>query len=565
MTRRHILCMVEIPGSLVVGLCALAVLAGGAAGQDVAAVRADLEKAARQIDVLQPLTVGGYPAWVPPGRKVPAYEPAVVRLAGSDYPAASLVSLLADPSPRVRTLALELLFRKQDPKLLPAIFEHLSDGGNTFEHIVEYNFRANGPPDSRRDTQTVGDFAKAILGRFGFYGKPDQFGEFWAARKDRSYWFGWLRQRMLWTGGTGEPNPGLQERLLPLRRMIEGFPETDRNLYLIWLQAEYREPALATETEVAEAVRRLGRENVLAVADGHPPSSDPDLQLSSNPGRYRWVTAIILEHVTEALRPADAPRLAAIEQRERERLKAHPDVRDSGPGTSYTIAQARLLPDRASEILHAAIRARSGPFDDGYRAQLVAALFRLKGRAEMPFVREFFYRDPNGGAALARLKESDRPLVEELLDDARMGSLSPAAVGEICFRFHGIRRKLLVDCLYAQKEDPMGMGNSIQYFLRALRSGCDHGTYRAILTDARLPKLSLSILVALEQELSYYRIPRELWATFPHERQILEYFAVNSKHELSPEAVPEMIRFLRAAAQYVDERYDNFPCPSGGG
>jgi hypothetical protein len=530
-------------------------VSGMAAGQSLAEVKADLEKGANQIDDLQPLTVGSYPG-VPANVAAQPYQSAVVRLAGSDYPASSLISLLSDTSPRVRTLALELLFRKQDPQFLPPIFEHASDPGITFEHIVLYNFRANGPPDSRRESQTVSDFAKAMLSFFGVRG---DFSEFWNARKDRRYWFSWLRSRLLSIGGMSSPNPGLRERLLPFREMIESFPELDRNLYLIWLQAEYSEPALATDAEISEAVRRLGRENILAIAEGHPRGGDPDLQLSWEPVRYRYVTAIILDHAIGTLQPSDAARLAAIYQRETERLKVNHYVRDADLGTSYTIAQARLLPDRASEILHAEIRARNGPFDLGYREQLVAALFQLRGRAEMPSVREFFYGD-GGAAVIALLDRSGQPLVEELLDDPRLGTLGPEQISAVYRKFPGIRRKLLVDWLYAQKEDPQGAGNSIEYFLTAVIWACDHATYREILIDARLPKLSLSILFALEQVLSYYNKPSELFLSFPDQREVLQYFAAYSKHELSEEAVPELIRFLRASAEYIDAQHAKSSC-----
>jgi hypothetical protein len=62
------------------------------------------------------------------------------------------------------------------------------------------------------------------------------------------------------------------------------------------------------------------------------------------------------------------------------------------------------------------------------------------------------------------------------------------------------------------------------------------------------------MLVALEQEILSFKIPKEIGAelTRDHDHEILNYFAVSSnRHEPSPEAVSEFIRFLRSAAPYV--------------
>jgi hypothetical protein len=539
---------VSVLGAL---LAALAAGFGCASAQTVAEVKAELEKEVTQLSELQPLEVGTYPEVTLSATSL-SYQRPAVRLAASNYPTSPLVSLLSDESPRIRTLALELLFRKQDPQLLPTIYRHVSDSGITFEHAVYSNFRANGPPDSRRASQTVGDFAKAMVNFFGVRGN---FDEYWAARKDRSYWYGWLRARMLRIDGQSDPNPGLWDRLRPFREMIAGFPEPDQDLYLIWLQTAYREPAVATEDEVAQAVRRLGRENVLAIADGQPPTRDPDLQFSWDPGMYRYVTEIILNHAQGVLLPEDASRLDLIYRRETQRYKEHHDVRDSGAGPMYVITQARLLPSRASEILHAEIQARSGHNEAYFRTQLTAALFKLRGRAELPFIRDCFFGECGVGA-IALLDRTDLPLVNELLDDPRLNRLSPEEISRVCQKFRGIRRTLLLDWFYTRKEDTGPNWNNVDYFLRTVIWGCDHGTFKAILTDDRLPKLSMSSLLPLEQNLLYYKIPREFWTSFTHQKEISRYFAVDSKQELSPEAIPELIGVLRAAAKYVDAQYE---------
>lgn len=529
--------------------------------QDVETARADLEKAAEQIDLLDPLSIGNAPATSPDVALAPN-QAAGIRLAGSNYSASSLISLLSDPSPQVRTLALELLFRKQDPQFLPYIFERSSDNVNTFEHLVYYGFRANGPPASRRDPQTVADFAKASLGFFGVRG---DFREFWAARKSRSYWFGWLYSKLsLITGGLPTLNPGVRARLAPFREELERLPDLDRNLYLIWLQCTFTEPALADDAELSEAVRRLGRENVLAIAEGNPPGGDPDLLPSWDVSRYWYTASIVVRHATGVLRREDAPRIAAVVDRERANLKQH-GLSDTVISVSYTIAQASLLPERASEILHAEIDRLAGPYHASDRGQLAAALLGLRGAEELNYVRDFFYGEPptlaSGPQAqralIASLASGDSVLVDTLLDDERTKLLSPGLMAFIYEKFPQLRRKTLVDWFYAQRRDPRKMGNSIEYFLTIMElRNRDHGLMKELLIDPRLDSLPASALLELEQKLSYYRLPpASRTAPLPHLNEIVRCVDADSDCRVSEEAMTELTRFLRAGAEYVDAQH----------
>jgi hypothetical protein len=128
------------------------------AGQSLGQIKADLDDAAHKIDVLEPLAIGNYP--MGPRSATEASQSAAARIAATNYASSFLTALLSDPSAKIRTLALELLFRKQDPQLLPKIFEHATDEDVSFEHVVSFNFRANGPPDSKREKQTVASFCE---------------------------------------------------------------------------------------------------------------------------------------------------------------------------------------------------------------------------------------------------------------------------------------------------------------------------------------------------------------------------------------------------------------------
>jgi hypothetical protein len=380
-------------------LVVLLALSRALMAQDILAVKAEIAKAAGEIDLLAPLTLW---STMPPvdERLDPRIQSPQMRLAMSDYPEPALKSLLNDPSARVRTLALELLFKRQDPQLLPDIYAKTTDNEPTFETIEFYDFSDNLPPKSRRMPQTVGDFAKAMA---AFYGVRGDFSEYWAARKERRYWFTLLRSRMsLITGGLPTLSLGGKEKLAPFREMLNRLPGLDRDLYLIWLRSTFGEPAIATDEDLSNAVRDLGRENVLAIAEGHPPGGDPDLQPSWDPGQYRVVAGIVLDHARGVLEPPDAVRLAAVVKRERDRLKISfsPETFIS---TAYTIAQARLLPAQASEIVHADIGFYSGEWDGGARGQLAAVLLQLREKQELEFVGDLFYTNEQTQTALALL------------------------------------------------------------------------------------------------------------------------------------------------------------------
>ncbi|MBI2679406.1 MAG: hypothetical protein HYX25_00180 [Candidatus Solibacter usitatus] len=463
-------------------------------------VRNFLQAEAERIDLLAPLELGNY-GWVPKRDVFGRDRTFLESLAASSYSTSDLLPLLSDPSPRIRVLALELLFRKEDPRLLPVMYRLTSDTERTFDRVEYFNLRANGPPDKRRAAQTVADFAKAIA---AFYGVSGEFDRFWAARKDRRYWFTLLQSRLARvTGGLPTLNPDVKPRLAPFRALLDGFPALDRNLYLIWLQCTFAEPALARDAEFSAAVRSLGRENVLAIAEGNPPGGDPDLQPARNPGFYRLVAAMTLDHSDGVLQRPDAARLAAVVQKERDRLKSNP-IPETFIGPSYTIAQARLLPERASEILHAELRAHTGEYAGDVRGVLAAGLAQIRGDAELSFLREFFYSDPPvpGFGLLAqrtlvgRLKRGDQPLLEQILSDERAKSLSPGQMAHIYERFPALRRKLLLDWFFAQKQDPRQMGNSIEYFLTimSLRNQ-DEALRQAILEDPRFPESPFRALV----------------------------------------------------------------------
>ncbi len=331
-------------------MCGSLLLAFASAGRAVGdqTVQADLSEAASHLRSLSPFDV-----WQDhPGECIRDDDEHVAdryvldRLAASNYSSASLIQLLMDPSPRVRTLAAVLLFKKEDPQLIPAIESLATDITASFPALVQWS-AIIAPPKAR--LQTVADFTRAFVGSyvngsqvFPFANGNPTFSDYWGPRKNRSHCFSWLRVKYLGAAGLSIPLDGkAQARVALFRKELGKMSDVDRDLYLIWLQSTLTEPDLAAETDISAAVQHLGRENVLAIAEGTPPSSDPDLQPQDSLGRYQRVAAIVLDHSGGVLRGSDVARLRTVVERENKRLAAQGGGETCVSG-SYAAAIARL-------------------------------------------------------------------------------------------------------------------------------------------------------------------------------------------------------------------------------
>ncbi len=248
-------------------------------------------------------------------------------LVEANYDVDRLVQLLDDIRPAVRTLALALLFSKEDPNLLTHIARHLGDTARTFPVLLP---TANADP-TRTAPQTVGDVAKAMLGAYmlaaGMKEWRDPQLDDWLAystsHRNRPYCLSWLIVRLSRVTGMQSPFPeDRRPMLLKFRNDLDRLPPGDRDLYLLWLchgNATFDGGrVLATEEELVDAAKRLGRQKVLQIVDGRPPGTDTDVP--ANLDRYQAVNYFILSHADRLFTRADEPFLAAIEQGQRDKI-----------------------------------------------------------------------------------------------------------------------------------------------------------------------------------------------------------------------------------------------------
>jgi hypothetical protein len=283
------------------------------------------------------------------------YRHTLSDLIKADFGSEQLIQLLGDPQARVRTLAMALLFQKEDPKLLRYML--LDDKADTFPAPI---LTDNLPEPMPTHPQTVAEIAKTMTGAYMISAgmknwrdpTAEDLGQYLAAHRARSYYFSWFDVRL--SRVTGLISPLQEDRrpaLLKFREELDTLPRFDRDLYLLWLCngrfdfGKGYNSVLATQDELLEAAQHLGHQALLQIVDGRPPGTDPDL--ASNLLRYRGVALFILEHSDKLFSRADEPFLRAIEQGERDRIsRGANEALEPVPVEAYTRALA-LLPGPA--------------------------------------------------------------------------------------------------------------------------------------------------------------------------------------------------------------------------
>lgn len=125
------------------------------------------------------------------------YRRTLAGLVEGKYDSEYLIQLLYDPQPRVRTLAMALLFQKDDPKLLAYVSQLLDDSAETFPVPTLTAILLDPMPTS---PQTVGEVAKAMVGVYmraaGMKEWRAPGSEAWTAyqttHRSRPYYFSWF-------------------------------------------------------------------------------------------------------------------------------------------------------------------------------------------------------------------------------------------------------------------------------------------------------------------------------------------------------------------------------------
>lgn len=317
-----------------------------------------------------------------------------------------LLKLLKHPSGGVRMLALAALMVKGEGRLLPVFAEAMQDTttGLPRPHLMRMAYIQVPPPPTKMPAlkrQTVGDVArgavKTYLAAAGIFTGPDPgqleeaYARYWAERKDRSHCASWFGVRVLRaTHGTSDVTVHDKEALAKIRADIDKLPPRDRAWVLFWLgsrRGEYSAEYFFKNDEIVQAGKAIGAADLLAMLAGDNPSGDPDLaSKNKEPSGGRWMQVLVLEHSAELLEPKMAQRLLELGEKEKEQL------------ASWSIAAARLAPERSAAILDKALAELTYKYGGHERARLAVEMWRSQGLKKSRELLDWFYGEKIGAA-----------------------------------------------------------------------------------------------------------------------------------------------------------------------
>ena len=202
----------------------------------------------------------------------------------------------------------------------------------------------------------------------------------------RAGWFSWRMQQA--AGGSFPPDPNRKWRVMDVLRDVDRRPPVERDLTRLALFEIHSLEAFVDERHFVYAARRLGPERLMATLSGLPPTKDPDLYPRRSGTRFHpAICRFVLRHASELLRPQDVEALEDL---------------------GHWVEAAELAPTRAAEILRRGQDAGTSPRPPWGR--LTAAMWRLAGETEGPWVAERFFSETTG------IKLSDHRLVSLLTD-----------------------------------------------------------------------------------------------------------------------------------------------------
>jgi hypothetical protein len=352
--------------------------------------------------------------------------------------------LLNDPNPRVRTIALGALFVREDPHDLPYIASLIGDDAATVPDLHESTSAAPWVPplSDLEGPQTVGRVASAMI---HFYldaththavGQATReeapaaellpvFDRYWAERKDRAHCASWFLVKLERATRETEPiHPQYRADIDAVLAQIDALPPPDRKWTLLYaLFGEVlpeREGVLSTEA-LLHAAQPIGSADMMKFLLLEPFSTDPDLRFTQADPRGEVlypITAFILNHAPQLLRPGDGPVLRANAFNDPQRRQ----------GSSLWIAASDWLlgienPARGAAQLKADFALfppSSSPWSQAGQMPLAVDLWRFSGASEKKFLVDWFYglsprQNPSLGQEFLRTVDADaRPDTPEL-------------------------------------------------------------------------------------------------------------------------------------------------------
>ncbi len=385
----------------------------------------------------------------------------------------NLISLLKSQDPKIRSLAIFALDRKNDPRVFPEIAALQSDRAPGYSCPLPY--AGPLPPDKPKtwpqEPSTVGALAGEVVNRYLSESGYPNFSDYWKDHKDRNYSVSWfaLRLRRIWSFDNLD-HPGMDV----LRREISQLPAPDRQWTVLWLGTLPNPNKVVppyTEDEIVRNGVELGHDALVQVLSGHFQSADPDLRMRQDTVYSESLQALqifVLKHSRQLLLAKD-----------RDFLLQDKFARS----VWYPIGAAQLDSKNGAEILHAAYQRFDGKWDDFNRAVLAMALWNLERSRETGFILDWFYTASMGAGLYAtprhqflrdaEQQESTRPLVAALIRDPRFYTLEWNSLDDLAWmiaRWTGQRSAGSYPEIQARSEDPAVRDKALAEYRRRLRS-----------------------------------------------------------------------------------------------
>ena len=406
----------------------------------------------------------------------------------ADYATQILLSLIADPDPKIRTLAAGALVAKGDPRLQRLLGPLTNDQSPTFDALEIYPTANYVPPHYA--PQTV---ASAVL-RLVEMPSKQFYDQYWAMRGKRKYcadWFLWQFRH--------------EEFAARAREGIQNLPSPDRELITLWIGTGHNYvqnihiPGYS-DAELFQGAKNLGRENVLAVLRNQPPTTDPDLwQTDGSDSGYNErnfeMGVFLLAQAKDLLDASDADTLLKLEVDE----TARKNSKFFAYRERWAAAAASLRPKAADAILDAAEKRWPAA------AKLELARWDVEGQGSLSQILQWFYASATNQNSLALAIESTHPNESyESLVGAILASDGLLKInGEAMYRFAMLARSWksnfdtqFVDWIYAHPSDrSLGWGARRHLVVQL------SGVARKLVLDPRFSKADADLIYTAEQSL----------------------------------------------------------------
>lgn len=380
----------------------------------------------------------------------------------SEAAIAEVRKLIGHADPKVRSLAILLLFAQNRLDVLPDIAQLVADGAEAFPEPARVSVPADfGPDPWPMERKTVADYAQGAIDRYIDASHelaelrrngnlelddPKDLSErlraFAGARDPRD---STAALRVAMERATGRISPfqfDRGQRVLAVLMRLEHVPKPRRFYVALALELDRFRGEVYPPTYMLELARHVPREMRLATIRGQRGNDDPDL-----PPDFGWM--YFLEHAADLFHDEDFDLLLQLA-----RDKVHPG---SYGDPRYFIAAAMLRPDQADAILVPAFTESTEEHLSDQRVRVAVALAELGGEEGIAEAVDWFFREPPQPGAfgfgreaflnqlLVRSPIRHRRIVAKIVRDQRLTTLGPASTRLLLLSVEGYVGRQLAD------------------------------------------------------------------------------------------------------------------------